>query len=185
MKYAKKISALVILLIMIVAFWTVMKVAFISSYIERNDQISEKLFKLQKLETLSAEQIKISSEVKRADATIYNRGEFIVETSSALASANLQSRLQRAASLQDITLASVRTLPLDENSNLSRIRLTIQLTGTEEKLSKFMHQIEMGLPYLLIENFSLRTSRIQKTSNETWVDSSFDVIAFPVWRQDK
>lgn len=80
----------------------------------------------------------------------------------AVASSNLQSRLNQAARAAGLTASRVQIMPQDASDPLA-LRLEFQAQGSLDDLSQLLHTLESGLPALIVENVQL--TRIRQTDD--------------------
>ncbi|WP_421792902.1 GspMb/PilO family protein [Hyphobacterium sp.] len=85
----------------------------------------------------------------------------------AVATSNLQSRLNSAARSANVTASRVQISDPDERDPLA-LRLEFQAEGEMENLAQLLHSLEAGLPALIIEEAQLtpirRSERLQLTA---------------------
>ena len=75
----------------------------------------------------------------------------------ALAAADLQQRLQNAASKNGLRVLSLRIRPTGSGGNMERIAIEARLQGDIASLRDMLFELETGTPYLFLEQLNIRT----------------------------
>jgi len=103
--------------------------------------------------------------------------------SDAIASANLQSRIEAIAVSVGATIGSTESLPAEAADGYRRIGLRFALNGQYETLVKLLAQIEEAQPPLIVDNLQVhgvlrRPGLPSGAGSDTALDAGFDVYGF-------
>ncbi len=98
----------------------------------------------------------------------------------AIASANLQSRVEALATSLGVTLGSTEALPAvdrgGDRSGFRRIGLRISVSGEYENLVRLFAAIDASVPPLVLDNLQIRTvMRPATVAANGKIDSGFEV----------
>ena len=108
--------------------------------------------------------------------------------SDAVASANLQSRIEGFASSVGATIGSTESLPVETRDSFRRIGLRFALNGPYETLVRLLAKLEEATPPLVIDNLQVhgvlrRPGLPQTGTSDVGLDAGLDVYGFR--RDDK
>ncbi len=93
--------------------------------------------------------------------------------SATLAAAQLQNRVKRIVTRNGGSIRSLQTLPPQNERDLERVSIRIQMTARIEQLQKIFHAFETGPTYLFVDDVNLRvqqTRRARRRRKEPVVD---------------
>src|SRR5262249_35167828 len=97
----------------------------------------------------------------------------------AIASANLQSRIEELASSVGATIGSTESLPAEARAGYRRIGLRYVLSGQYETLVKFLAKLEGATPPLVIDNLQIHgVLRRPGTPGASGLDAGLEVYGF-------
>ena len=99
--------------------------------------------------------------------------------SDAIASANLQSRIEELATSVGATIGSTESLPAEVRAGYRRIGLRYVLSGPYETLVKLLAKLEAATPPLVIDNLHIHgVLRRPGTPAASGLDAGLDVYGF-------
>jgi general secretion pathway protein M len=103
--------------------------------------------------------------------------------SDAIASANLESRIEGFASAVGATIGSTESLPAETHDGYRRIGLRIALNGPYETLVRLLGKLEEAVPPLVVDNLQvhgvLRRPGLPQSGNaDVGLDAGIDVYGF-------
>lgn len=97
----------------------------------------------------------------------------------AIASANLQSRIEELAGTVGVTIGSTESLPAENRGGYRRIGLRLATNGSYETLLKLLAGIEKSNPPLVLSNLQLRAAmRPNGDTANPRLDAGFEVYGF-------
>ena len=96
---------------------------------------------------------------KRARST----GGYLEAKSATLAAAQLQNRVKRIVTRNGGNIRSLQTLPPQNERDLERVTIRIQMTARVEQLQKIFHTFETGRTHLFIDDVNVRVQRARRT----------------------
>src|SRR5262249_17318990 len=100
-------------------------------------------------ETLS--RLEETSQIKRAKSIAAPAAAFLAAPTQGLAGAQLQSYVGKLAAAQQANLVSSGLEPAKREDAADTIRLTATLELSSKELQAMLHQLETGLPYVLVD----------------------------------
>ena len=105
-------------------------------------------------ETLS--RLEASSQIKRANSIAAPPVAFLDAPTQGLAGARLQSYVGQIAAAQQASLVSSGLEPAKREDAADTIRLAATLELGSKALQAMLHQLETGLPYVLVESLTVQ-----------------------------
>ena len=96
---------------------------------------------------------------KRARST----GGYLQAKSATLAAAKLQNRVKRIVTRNGGSIRSLQTLPPQNERDLERVTIRIQMTARIEQLQKIFHTFETGQTHLFVDDVNVRVQRARRT----------------------
>ncbi len=82
--------------------------------------------------------------------------------SATLAAAQLQNRVKRIVTRNGGSIRSLQTLPSQNERDLERVSIRIQMTARIEQLQKIFHAFETGPTYLFVDDVNVRVQRTRR-----------------------
>jgi general secretion pathway protein M len=102
--------------------------------------------------------------------------------SDAIASADLESRIDALAASVGATIGSTEALPAEARGGYRRIGLRLALSGSYETLVELIARIEAARPPLVVDNLQihgvLRRPGLPQTEQDAALDAGLDVFGF-------
>jgi general secretion pathway protein M len=96
---------------------------------------------------------------KRAESA----GGYLKAKSATLAAAQLQNRVKRIVTQNGGSIQSLQTLPAQNERDLERITIRIQMTAGIEQLQKIIHAFETGRTHLFVDDVNVRVQRARRS----------------------
>ena len=96
---------------------------------------------------------------KRARST----GGYLQGKSATLAAAQLQNRVKRIVTSNGGNIRSLQTLPPQNERDLERVTIRIQMTARIEQLQKIIHTFETGRTHLFVDDVNVRVQRARRS----------------------
>jgi general secretion pathway protein M len=152
-------------------------------YGEREARLETRRVLLPRLEAAAAELPALRSQLTELRSAARARKFTLDGASDAIASANLQSRIEGLAASAGIAIGSTESLPAETRGGYRRIGLRFALSGPYETLVKLIAALETAAPPLVIDNLQihgvLRRPGLPPTPGyEPGLDAGLDVYAF-------
>lgn len=152
-----KIIALVILMLAVTTVMAAVIVPVVLLHRYYDATIEDKTMQLSryyKIASMSGDLRKNISEIKLKGSA----GYYLKSTNPSLAAAEMQELAKGAIESNGGKLTSIQILPYKDESSYRRITVNLQFTGSLGALKKILYALESSRPYLLIENFTVRSS---------------------------
>jgi general secretion pathway protein M len=122
----------------------------------------------------------LRSQHEQLKRSLANNRHYLKSASEALAAADLQGIIKRIAGASSMEVLSTQILPTSEVSDFTRIALRVRMRGKLDNLLKVFYKLETGLPYLFLDNVSVRSQgQRRRTVNADYLlDVDFDLIGY-------
>jgi general secretion pathway protein M len=150
-----RLLALTLLLVVLGGFYLLAVVPLVDFYAERAETLERQQMLAPRLNALAAELPALRARLVRLHAQAQNRKVTLDGSSDAIASANLESRIEALASSVGATIGSTEALPAEARGPYRRIGLRIVLSGTYETVVKLIATLEETNPPLVIDDLQL------------------------------
>ena len=96
---------------------------------------------------------------KRAKST----SGYLEAKTATLAAAQLQNRVKRIVTRNGGSIRSLQTLPSENERDLERVSIRIQMTARIGQLQKIFHAFESGRTYLFVDDVNIRVQRARRS----------------------
>jgi general secretion pathway protein M len=173
-----RILALVLLAAALGAGYEVFVLPLLGLYADREVQLENRRMMAQHLAGVTAGLPALRSKLAALRAT--GNGIALEGASDAIASANLQSRIQEFAAPAGATISSTENLPADPRGAYHRIGVRVGLTGEYPAVMKLLAALETATPPLVIDNVRVLGGQGQAVQRaaDSRLDASFEVYGF-------
>lgn len=174
-----QILALALALAVLAALYLMVAAPLLGLFAERRGMIEADRMLLPRLQATAAELPALRARIARLRVEGETRGLTLDGATDALASANLESRLDGFARSVGATIGSSEILPASRRGPYRRIGLRLILTGTYETLVKLLAKLETAQPPLIIDNLQLHGLLSQPGIRaDATIDAGIDVYGF-------
>jgi len=150
-----RLLALAILLLAVGAAYLVIAAPLLGLYADRNALIEQRRNLAPRLGATAAELPVLRAQAAQLRATGNTKKVTLEGASDAIASANLQSRIEGIASSVGATVSSTESLPAETIGDYRRIGLRLVLSGEYETLMRLLAALETATPPLIIDNLQI------------------------------
>lgn len=152
-------------------------------YQAREARLEDGRMVLPRLEAAAAALPRLRAQVAELRAAARTRKVTLDGASDAIASANLQSRIEGFASRVGVTIGSTESLPAETADGYRRIGLRFALNGPYANLVKLLARIETATPPLIVDNLQVhgvlrRPGLPPDGGGDFALDSGLDVSGF-------
>jgi len=117
--------------------------------------LTERQTLIPRLERLAAEIPVLRAQLAELQATGTTHDVALDGASDALASANLQSRIEQLATANGVTITSTEAIPAEDRAPYRRIGLRLTVNGKYEALVGLLSAIEEAQPPLVVGNLQM------------------------------
>lgn len=117
--------------------------------------LADRRLVLPKLERLAAEVPRLRTRIAALQAAGGNNEVTLDGASDALASANLQSRLEQLAAANGVSIASTEALPAENRGSYRRIGLRAAVNGSYEGIVKLLGAMQEATPPLILADLQV------------------------------
>lgn len=145
------LGLLLLLLLAIVLPWAQGLAALDADIAAKRDQLA-------RLQRLGATLPALRAELDSVRANEDFKAFYFSASTSALAGAALQTRVQEIVNQAEGRLVSTQILPEARGEEPARVRVRAQIQGSTETLLEVLCQIEQARPFIFIEQLSIRSS---------------------------
>jgi general secretion pathway protein M len=172
-----------LLLLALVILYFLAIAPLLDLYQQREAQIEDARMLLPRLAAVVDRLPTLRAEVARLRATARMRKVTLGGASDAIASANLQSRIEGFATSVGATIGSTESLPVETHDGYRRIGLRFALTGPYETLVRLLAKLEEATPPLVVDNLQIhgvlrRPGLPQPGMSDIGLDAGIDVYGF-------
>lgn len=159
----------------------------VTAQFQHYQQAMERLaFSLVRYRQVAATKAPLQAQVEQLKDFRQSQGYFIVRDTPALASADLQQRVNKVVTEYGGQLRSTQVVPVQLEGGFSRIAIRVQMAGDMETLRGVFYELASGRPLLFLENVQVRPGRatrwrrsrnrqLQETGE---LDVHFDLIGY-------
>jgi general secretion pathway protein M len=152
-------------------------------YQERAARIEDSRILLPRLQVVAAQLPALRAQMARLRAAARTRKVTLEGVSDAIASANLQSRIEALATSVGASIASTESLPAETRDGYRRIGLRFSLNGPYETLVRLLVQLQQTTPPLIVDNLQVhgvlrRPGLPQTGTGDIGLDAGIDVYGF-------
>jgi general secretion pathway protein M len=152
-------------------------------YAERQAGLEDRRMVLPRLLAAANELPSLRAQVAQRRAAASLRKVTLQGASDAIASADLESRIDALAASVGATIGSTEALPAEARGGYRRIGLRLALSGSYETLVKLIARIAAATPPLIVDNLQIhgvlrRPGLPQEAAQDAALDAGFDVFGF-------
>jgi general secretion pathway protein M len=175
--------ALGLLLLALGSAYLLLVAPVLDLYAERQASLEDRRMVLPRLLAATDELPTLRARVARLRAAANLRKVTLAGASDAIASADLESRIDALANAAGATIGSTEALPAEPRGDYRRIGLRLALSGSYQTLVKLVARIEAATPPLIVDNLQIhgvlrRPGLPQDGGEDTDLDAGFDVFGF-------
>lgn len=176
-----QLLAVALALAVLAALYLIVAAPLIGLFAERQGMIETRLLLLPRLQAAADELPALRAGVARLRAGGRTRQLTLDGATDALASANLESRLDAFARSVGATIGSTEMLPTASRGPYRRIGLRVILTGTYETLVKWLAKLATAQPPLIVDNLQMHGLLAQPGMRTAGtIDAGIDVYGFRI-----
>ncbi len=152
-------------------------------YADRQEQLENGRMLLPRLQAADAALPELRARVAELRAAARTRKVTLDGASDAIASANLQSRIEGFAAAVGATIGSTESLPPETRDGYRRIGLRFALNGPYETVVKLLAKLAEATPPLIVDNLQIhgvlrRPGLPQDAESDPGLDAGLDVYGF-------
>lgn len=154
-------------------------------YQQRAARLEDGRMLLPRLQAAAAALPRLRAQVAELRAAARIRKVTLDGASDAIASANLQSRIEGFAGRAGVTIGSTESLPAETDDGYRRIGLRFALNGPYATLVKLLARIEAAAPPLIVDNLQVhgvlrRPGLPPDGESDFGLDAGLDVYGFRI-----
>jgi general secretion pathway protein M len=177
-----RLWASTLMLIALASVYFLVVSPLVNLYAERQSVLENRRMLLPRLKASAEELPGLRVRASELRAAAGTRKVTLEGASDAIASANLQSRIEELAASVGATISSTEGLPAEVRGGYRRIGLRYVLIGQYETLVKLLAKLEGATPPLVIDNLhiqgGLRAERQPGRPTTPGLNAGLDVYAF-------
>jgi general secretion pathway protein M len=148
-------------------------------YTERQSVLENRRMLLPRLKAAADELPELRARAAALHAAANARKVTLEGATDAVASANLQGRIEELASSVGAMIGSTESLPAEARGGYRRIGLRYVLSGPYETLVKLLARLEAATPPLVIDNLHIHgVLRRPNAQTASGLDAGLDVYGF-------
>ncbi len=178
-----QVLAVLLVLIALGAVYLFAAAPLLDLYAERDATLRHNRMLLPRLEAVAAELPTLRARLAELQAADGSREITLDGATDALASANLQSRIEAFATAAGVSIGSTESVPAEPRGGYRRIGLRLVLNGPYETLVKLLAELGSATPPLIVDNLQVhgvlrRPGRPAASETDLGLDAGLDVYAF-------
>jgi general secretion pathway protein M len=151
-----RISAFILMLIALASVYLIVLVSLMNLYAARQSVLENRRMLVPRLGAAAEELPALRARASELRTAAGARKVTLEGASDAIASANLQSRIEELAASVGPTISSTEGLPAEVRGGYRRIGLRYVLVGTYETLLRLLAKLEAVTPPLVIDNLHIQ-----------------------------
>ncbi|MGH7031073.1 MAG: type II secretion system protein GspM [Stellaceae bacterium] len=178
-----RLVALGLVLLALGGLYFVAVAPLLDLYAQRAERLEDGRMLVPRLQAAAAALPELRARVALLRAAARTRKVTLDGASDAIASANLQSRIDGFATSIGATIGSTESLPPETRDGYRRIGLRFALSGPYETVVKLLAKLEEATPPLIVDNLQIhgvlrRPGLPMGGEAEADLDAGFDVYGF-------
>jgi len=174
-----RLLAVTLLLVALGGLYILAVAPLLDLYAEREAVRDSRAMLLPRLKAAAEELPELRARAAELHTTVNARKVTLDGASDAIASANLQSRIEELAASVGATIGSAESLPAEARAGYRRVGLRYVLSGPYESLVKLIAKLEAATPPLVIDNLHIHgVLRRPGTPAASGLDAGLDVYGF-------
>ena len=178
-----RMLALSLVLLLLGGLYFLAVAPLVDLYRGREARLEDGRILLPHLQAAAAALPGLRAQVAELHAAARTRKVTLDGASDAIASANLQSRIEGFAASVGVTIGSTESLPAEAVDGYRRIGLRFALNGPYETLVKLLAKVEEAAPPLIVDNLQVhgvlrRPGLLSATISDPGLDAGLDVYGF-------
>ena len=173
--------AIGILLVFVVASFSIIALPIWAANASRNATLAEGIERLQRYEQIAARDEELLPQYEAMIRRQKSAGNHLRSDTPAVAGAELQRLVKTITSGNKAQIMSTQILPVAEEQGFVRVALTVRLRGTLPAVLQSFHDIETNDVYMFLDNVSLRDNMVGRSQFKVQlrpIDAEFDLIAY-------
>jgi general secretion pathway protein M len=173
--------AIGILLVVVVASFSIIALPIWAANASRNATLAEGIERLQRYEQIAARDEELLPQYEAMIRRQKSAGNHLRSDTPAVAGAELQRLVKTITSGNKAQIMSTQILPVAEEQGFVRVALTVRLRGTLPAVLQSFHDIETNDVYMFLDNVSLRDNMVGRSQFKVQlrpIDAEFDLIAY-------
>jgi Tfp pilus assembly protein PilO len=166
--------ALAILLVALTSVYLLVIAPAIGLYSQGEAILADRSMLAPRLSVAAAALPALRSEVTKLRAAVSASRITLNGTSDAIASANLQSQIEKLATAGGVAIGRTEAITAENRGSYRKVGLRIAVSGDYEALIKLLAAIETGVPPLVLANLQIRPA----ASGNARMEVSFEVYGY-------
>ena len=174
-----RIVALTLLGVVLGGLYLLVAAPLLDFYAQRRDTLEQERMLLPHLEAAAATAPGLRQRLAALNTAARARNVTMGGASDAMASADLQSRIEALAAQAGATIGSTENIPVQTQDGYRRIGLRLVLNGSYETLVKLFATLETATPPLIIDNLQIHgVLRRPGMPERAALDAALEVYGF-------
>jgi general secretion pathway protein M len=178
-----RLLAVAILVIPVVAGYLFVVAPILDFYNQGEAAIADYRMLLPRLRTAAQQLLELRANLAELQKLASTRKITVEGSSDAIASANLQNRIEELAASAGVTISRSEAVSAEIRSPYRRIGLRVAISGEYEEILKLLGAIETAAPPLIVANLHIQgmSRRVNPTAASqipTRLDAGFEVYGF-------
>lgn len=168
--------ALGLLFIMIISVATLIIVPWLSALSEIHDDIDAQVLRIKRYQRVIASREEVLSDIEQGRKDINALNYFNAQTSSSLATAELQNTIKTMTIEAGGELSSSQVLPNKDQDGLLLIAVKVKLTSNMQRLRSLLYAIETAKPLMIIEGITVLPAPKKRNRRTRLIKATEDIM---------
>jgi general secretion pathway protein M len=173
-----RLLALFLLLLALAGVYLLVVAPLLDAYAELENALENRRMLIPRLDASGADVPALRDRVAELRTAASTHVVALDGASDAIASANLQSRIQELAAAAGVAIRSTESLPAEARGDYRRIGVHLMLTATYDNLLTLLGKLQTAMPPLAIDNLRIRGVLTRAGAPVANVGVGFDVYGF-------
>jgi hypothetical protein len=173
-----RLSALLILVVLAAALWTILVQPLVSAYTDRFVEVRQLRSQMSNLNGRDRNAGDLARNFDQLKAQLADRALVLPATSDGGATAQIQRRVEQLLGEAGARLSSVQALPPLSADGLRRVGLRLQFSADTPSLQAILHDLEFGRPALVLENVFIHARSDRAVGVVRPLTVRLDIFAF-------
>jgi general secretion pathway protein M len=138
---------------------------------------------LERYQQVNARKSRLEAELQAVRQQLGENNYYLDAATPALAAAELQRRVKEVVEGQGGKLVSTQNVDSTASETPARIAVRVRMNGDVDALTKVLHELEAGRPFLFVENLVIRSlrqvrGRGRERTTDFTLDINFDLVGY-------
>lgn len=178
---ARRLIAVGLLVLVVAAALRLVVLPIAAAILDQRAEIAEQRILLERYRRIAARAPVVEAQLAALGEELRAAEAFLAPGPDSVVAAELQNRVKRVIEASGAVMQSAQVLPAQDEGGFRRIGLRVRLSAGIGALTRTIHALEAGTPYLFLDNVDIGAQQIRKRGErdaETVFSALFDVFGY-------